>query len=245
MVLKNRDKSMNKKFDYNILRLFPYTVFVLFIVSAAEMIATGSAAIMSGGNIDDYMIQMSRGLVMVNELMQYIASTAIFLCLYHMVQANRWFNRTYNMFIGYMLTELLDRVTTWLYTVTANNYIIGVLLLVTTVLPAVFLMLGMIFLLEGMSELFRVMLKKKEAISCLRISGLWMSAQAVLIMISTAMIPVFFILQDEYHIFGLLILIVSSVYYIVICALVYFRVKSFCMEYYMFVYNNSITGGTV
>ena len=227
---------MKEKLDYRILRIFPYVVFVLFMIIIIAL-ALLSVTFLLGNSVDKVLFLGTRsGVALTVRVLEYIALVALELMLYRMMLEDRWFAVAYNFLLGYMVADLIFRVASWVgdfYENTATFFILAFIKL----LPESFLLVGIYFLIRAFASLYLKMNKEKISLETRRLGKLWVAAHAIFIVGSIVMLPILFVVPPSAKGLFLTLYLAIILYYIVVAALIYLRTKSFCYDYYLYRYN--------
>jgi len=179
------------------------------------------------------------GFPLVFVLFEYILAVICFVYLYRIAETTVWLDVAGTMFLCYMFTEMLARIVEWIDYRLDPNGMAGAGVIAVAEIPPVFIILGVVFLINGMSVIYAGMRKnsEKETESCKKIKVIWIAG--ALLLIAAEIIPQVTILIAEnddasmirYISLGFSVLFLASAVPFVL------RLQKFCYEFYMYCYN--------
>lgn len=226
-----------EKFNYQTIRTFPYTVFAILVTTLFVMASYALySVLLVNGEISFY--QVTNGAYIVCYFVRYLSIVACFVCLYKMADLSKWINLACVMCESYMLAELASRLSKWLANVLPGKIEISIVALFINIFPSLFVMMVIVFIINGVNDLYKKMGKEKKGKSFKKIKPYWVVAALSQMMVGALITPVIYTLSDTrgYLPAGLLVILLV-IFYVLVALVIYFKIKSFCYEYYMYNYN--------
>ena len=228
---------MQQNIQYSTIRTFPYTVFAILVSTLFVMVSYSLySVLLVNGEISFF--QVTNGAYIVCYFVRYLCIVVCFVCLYKLSDLSKWLNLSCIMCESYMLAELASRLSKWLANVLPERIEFSLIALFINIFPSLFVMMVIVFIINGIDDLYCKMGKKKKGKSFRKLKPFWVVAAISQMLIGALLTPIIYALAETkaYLPAGVLV-ILFEIFYVLVALVIYFRVKSFCYEYYMYNYN--------
>ena len=235
---------MAKDFDYRIMRVFSVVLFGTLIFTALKLVLWLFQG--SDGGLGVSIFQSSNAFMLSFFFLEDLAVIGVFFSVYRMAGFNVWFDISGTMFLCLLFSEVITVVVEWLLDYMDDKTLGIVILYTLEVLPQIFLMLGVLFILNGVIQIQKEMKAGSQKILQSRKLRLyWVFGGAVGFLAS--LIQRLFNVADLSSSVQLYIKLGAAMliaFYLVICIWLSISIRGFCHEYYMYRYNRGIGGGS-
>lgn len=229
---------MHETKDYNAIRSVAYFIPAMLLAMALRV---GSSALLvhpREGLSGFTLFRSVTGFPLACKLIEYILCVTCFVFLYRLAETSKWIDIASTMLLCYMLTETLARTVEWLdYRLDPTGYT-GAGVVMVAEIPVIFIILGIVFLIRGMSWIFAAMRNNEDEKKPLRrVHIFWVTGSCLLIL--AEILPEIFILylKNDDAVFirwlslGLSVIFLASVIPFVL------KLQHFTYEFYMYCYN--------
>lgn len=235
---------MKTDFDNRIIRIFSYVLFGTVILTAMKMVLW---LLQGGPGAPGVSIfQGSNTFMLIFFFLEDLAVIGLFYCLYRMAGIKKWFDVAGTMLLCLLFSEVIARIVEWVIDYMDDKTLGLIILYTVEVLPQVFLLLGVLFMINGIIQLQKDMKVSSDRLLRIRKLRLYWILGGTAGFLASLIQRLFSVLDlgDTFRLYTKLGTGIMLAFYILICIQLSLQTRSFCQEYYMFRYNRGIGGGS-
>ena len=227
---------MKENVDLIVLRALPYSVFTMFVAIMLSMASLLIRIINSGKVSDSSIYQMDSNVYMICYFIMFVAIVLTMSFLYEISGISKWFYYSCTMSVVFALAEAINFVTRWAVRYINNNIIKLSLVVITEIIPSLCIVFMILFMINGI-VLFYKGISKNAYIKKYKIFTILCIFAFVLQMLLSGMASE--TMKGGYSL--VLFTVVAGVIYIynaVVIYMLYQKIKRFCYDLYIHIYNS-------
>ncbi len=230
---------MEDRFDFRAIRTLPVTICVLLINSIFGVVYVALTISIKGFDLDDAIIGFPGGMALTFEMIEYIIIVTITQCIYRIIDQNKNFGISFNMFLSFILSELAYRLLKGILSDTSATWAF-VVFTVIKVITQMGVVLGVFFMLRGLAELNAKIDKVKLAEAIKKISAVWVVSGGLILILKLFIMPTLSVAEGGIYFVARIVAWLIVAFYFASFFIVFKRCKMACFEYYLYKYNRSI-----
>ena len=230
---------MQETKDYNSIRSLAYVFPAMILIMALRVGISAFTATPKGGYHWVTLFHAGGTVPLAFQMLEYLLAVICFVNLYRLAETSIWIDVSNTMFLCYMMAGILLRISEWIDYRVDPEGVAQIGLLFAGELPMAFVLLGVLFLLLGMGRIYKKIRENSAKVQkqLKRIGLLW--GIGVFFLIVAELLLEIFVLRGIPTKIGLIrgSAVVFSVLFLALSVPFCLKLRSFCMEYYMYCYN--------
>ena len=232
-------RAMRETTDYNSIRSVAYFIPAMLFVMAVRVGVSAMTVHPQEGLSGMTLFRAVGGFPLACMLIEYILGVVCFVFLYRLAETTVWIDVASTMFLCFISMEVLVRAVEWIDYRLDPGGMTGAGVLAVSEIPLIFILLGVVFLINGMTGFYRGIREnsEKEVKSCQKIRSIW-TAGVILLMMAKLLLELFILqMKNEEATFVRYLSLAFAFLFLLSVIPLTLRLRSFCYEFYMYCYN--------
>lgn len=229
---------MKNDFDYTSIRSVAILTPVLFLVAGLKYFVLYIDIRPGYINLEPSLFMTGNTLALFCFFLEYLLTVALFVNLYRLADVTIWWKAAEVMLLIHMMLSLVARIVEWQLYYVEVSFVAIVWAIAVTTLPALFVLLGVVFLIQGFVPLYAKMRgNNSERKVILLVQRLWAAAAGLLISVAAFSQVAFTALNQPPVLFMKWLAIGITVLFFAASVPASLCIRNFCQEYYLYRYN--------